>query len=545
MNPATYPLRLPGCEPLFVSSIAEAFHHVARQLGGRTAVRFKRGGTWEALSWSQFLADVEACAAVLLASGVEPGQHVGILSENRVEWLIADLAILSMGAVTVPVHAALPAATVVEQLAHAEVSWLFVSAEQVAKVEGMTGLRRLAVFDPPHPPPPSPTGGRGGAHIWKRWLNRQGRSNVEHPLSPCGRGGRGVRGQLATILYTSGTTTAPKGVMLTHSNLLSNALATLSVLPFASGGSVFNWLPLSHVYARTCDSFMSILSGTTLALAESPDTAAEDLRTVRPTNMHGVPRFYEKLLNSELGTRNSELTDVFGSNVDWLKAGGALLPPRIAEAYADAGLTLLQGYGMTECAPVIATARKGDHRPGTVGRPIPGIQTRIADDGELLVRGPNTTPGYWKDPAATADLLRDGWLHTGDLARFESDEHLVILGRKTDQIVLSTGKKVEPAPIEALLNADPFIDQAVVCGDGKPYLTALIALRDGASARELAGRVKVALAGLAPWEKVKRFALLPRPLSVAEGELTVSLKLRRAVVLERYRVLIEGIYCGG
>jgi long-chain acyl-CoA synthetase len=541
MNPATYPLRLPGCEPLLVSSIAEAFHHVARQLGGRTAVRFKRGGTWQALSWSQFLAQVEACAAVLLASGVEPGEHVGIISENRVEWLIADLAILTIGAVTVPVHAALPAATVVEQLAHAEVTWLSVSEGQLAKVAGMTGFRGIVLFN-------AERGTRNAEHRLVGTVQGSA-SFMQAAGSPSFRVPRSAfrvsLNSLATILYTSGTTTAPKGVMLTHGNLLSNALATLSVLPFASGGSVFNWLPLSHVYARTCDFFMSILSGTTLALAESPDTAAEDLRTVRPTNMHGVPRFYEKLWSAERGTRNAELTDIFGPNVDWLKAGGAPLPPVVAEAYNAAGLTLLQGYGMTECAPVIATTRKGDHRPGTVGRPIPGIQTRLADDGELLVRGPNTSPGYWKDPAATADLLHDGWLHTGDLARFESDGHLVILGRKTDQIVLSTGKKVEPAPIEALLNADPFIEQAVVCGDGKPYLTALIVPRDGASANELADRVEVALGGLAPWEKVKRFALLPRPLSVAQGELTVSLKLRRAVVLERYRVLIEGIYCGG
>jgi long-chain acyl-CoA synthetase len=533
----SYPIRLPGCELLQVSSIGEAFHHVARQLGDRTAIRFKSSGRWQAVSWSQLLAEVEACARALLASGVEPGQHIGILSENRVEWLIADLAILSIGAVMVPIHAALPAATVVEQLAHAEVSWLFASTEQFANVEGMTGLREIVVFGPPHPPAPFPTEGRGGAHVWKRWMDRQTPPNIEDVFSSCGRGGRGVRGdQLATILYTSGTTTAPKGVMLTHGNLLSNALATLSVLPFAPGGTVFNWLPFSHVYAHTSDLLMSILSGTTLALAESPDTAAEDLQTIRPTNMHGVPRFYERLLNSQL-------KDTFGPNVDWLKAGGAPLPPRIAEAYADAGLTLLQGYGMTECAPVIATSRKGDHRPGTVGRPIPGIETRIADDGELLVRGPNTTAGYWKDPAATTDLLRHGWLHTGDLARFESDGHLVILGRKTDQIVLSTGKKVEPAPIEAVLNADPSIEQAVVCGNGKPYLAALITSRHGTSAEELTQRVELALAGLAPWEKVKRFALLPRPLSMAEGELTVSLKLRRAVVLERYRELIEGIYC--
>jgi long-chain acyl-CoA synthetase len=535
MNPESCSLRLPGCEPLLVSSIAEAFHHMARQVGDRTAIRFKRGGTWQALSWSQFLADVETCATALLASGVEPGQHVGILSENRVEWLIADLAILSIGAVTVPIHAALPAATVVEQLAHAEVSWLFVSEGQFAKVAWMTGLRGIVLFN-------AERGTRNAEHRnvqrFASFMLAGGSPLLRVPRSAF----RAAPDSLATILYTSGTTTAPKGVMLTHGNLLSNALATLSVLPFASGGSVFNWLPLSHVYARTCDFLMSILSGTTLALAESPETAAEDLRTVRPTNMHGVPRFYEKLRSGERGTRNAELTDIFGPNVDWLKAGGAPLPPRVAEAYNAAGLTLLQGYGMTECAPVIATARKGDHRPGTVGRPIPGIQTRVADDGELLVRGPNTTPGYWKDPAATADLLRDGWLHTGDLARFESDGHLVILGRKTDQIVLSTGKKVEPAPIEVLLNADPFIDQAVVCGDGKPYLTALIALRDGASSKELAGRVEAALAGLAPWEKVKRFALLPRPLSAVEGELTVSLKLRRAVVLERYRELIETLY---
>jgi long-chain acyl-CoA synthetase len=343
---------------------------------------------------------------------------------------------------------------------------------------------------------------------------------------------------VATILYTSGTTGEPKGVMLTHGNILSNALATLSVLPFAQGGTVLNWLPLSHVYARTSDFFMSMLSGTTLALAQSPETVREDLAAVRPTNMHGVPRLYESLLRE---CHPATLRNVFGSQVDWLKAGGAPLPEWVMKAYKQAGLTLLQGYGMTECAPVIATARRGANRPGSVGLPIPGVESRIAEDGELLVRGPNITPGYWKDAAATSELLRDGWLHTGDLARFD-DGFLVITGRKNDLIILSTGKKIEPAPIESLLQSDPLIEQAILCGDGRPYLSALIVPHSSASHDEINRQISKLTVDLAPWEQIQRFALLPRPLSVAEGELTVNFKLRRAAVVERWRELVYGLY---
>jgi long-chain acyl-CoA synthetase len=375
---------------------------------------------------------------------------------------------------------------------------------------------------------------------------------------------------LATIMYTSGTTANPKGVMLTHGNLLSNALATLEAEPTSTNSVQLGWLPVSHIYARTMDHYRTQAAGTVLALAESPETVAADLKQIRPTHMHSVPRFYEKVLAacaapdpSETGRR---LRNFFGSRVELLCSGGAPLPLAVAEAFRDAGVPLAEGYGLTETAPVISFNRRGRQRVGTVGLPLPGVQVRIADDGELLTRGPHVMKGYWNDAAATAAALRDGWFYTGDLASIDADGFISITGRKKELLVLSNGKKVVPSQVEARLTADPYIEQAAVVGERRHFLTALLvphwdnvraALRDEgvvvadgpdalrrhpAATALLRRRVEQALAALAPWEQVKKFEMLAKPFTVADEELTVSLKLRRNVVLARHAEVIERLY---
>ncbi len=548
-------------------NLAELHRRQAERLGPRPALRFKRHGLYRNLSWDDYRAESLAAAAALIEAGVAPGDRVGLLAENRVEWLIADMAVLAAAAVNVPPHAPLTARQVHFQLHDAGARWLIVSTRaQLDKVRQIRSelpeLRGVVLMDGESP--------QDGASSWRSFLQR-GRRALPRLAAELRRreGGLG-RDDLATIMYTSGTTGDPKGVMLTHGNLLSNSLAALEVMPYGPGDLVLNWLPLTHIYARTVDHYICMASGTPVALAESADTLVQNLDEVRPTHLASVPRFYEKVLSS-VGTADAaetgrRLRRVFGPRIAWMNSGGAPLPPAIARAYHAAGLLVLQGYGLTESSPIITFNCPKDYKLDTVGRPLPGVEVRIGPDGEVLTRGPNVMKGYWNEPAATAEAIRDGWLHTGDLGELDAGGFLRITGRKKDLLVLSNGKKVAPACVEGLLLAEPCIDQAVVCGEGRNYLCALlvpawdnvrralseegVTLEGGPEdwaarpevRRLLERRVRAALAELCPAEQVKKFLILPRPFSVAADELTVSLKLRRGVVLERYARQVEAMY---
>jgi long-chain acyl-CoA synthetase len=549
-------------------NLAAVLRCQAERLGPRTALRYKQHGVYHDLSWEHYRADALACAAALVDAGVRPGDRVGLLSENRVEWLIADLGILTCGAINVPPHAPLTAPQVQFQLADAGVCWLFVStAAQAGKVRqvrrDLPAVRGVVVFDP------AAAGDDGSS--WRSFLQR-GRQALGQLRTELDRREAALAfDDLATIMYTSGTTGNPKGVMLTHGNLLSNSCAALEASPAKPDDLALTWLPFSHIYARTVDHYENLVAGTTVCLAESAETVVENLGEVHPTHMSAVPRFYEKLLTAVAAATPEEtgrrLREIFGPRIHWLGSGGAPLPVPIAQAYRAAGLPLLQGYGLTESSPVISFNRKERARPDTVGEPLPGVEVAIAADGEVLTRGPHVMKGYWNNPQATAEALRDGWLYTGDLGQIDADGHLKITGRKKELLVLSNGEKVVPSFIEGLLLSDPCIDQAVVCGEGRSFLTALIvphwdnlraALRaagaglDGQPQEALAGRpcvrafleeqVRRALRDVSSCEQVRRIVVLPRPLTVAADELTVSLKLRRHVVLDRYGRQLEALY---
>lgn len=540
----------------------------AERLGPLPALRYRKNGLYYDVSWDKYRDDALACAAALIGAGIKPADRVGLLSENRVEWLVADLGIMTAAAVSVPLHAPLSASQCQFQLSDAGVSWLLVSTEaQLEKTRAicqqLTGLRGIVVFDR--------NARKGDVLSWQGFLQR-GRRALPALRSELARREAALEpSTLATIMYTSGTTGNAKGVMLTHGNLLSNACAMLSVAAMAPDSVVMNWLPFSHIYARTVDHYKSMVAGVLMCLAQSAETVMDDIKETSPTHMSSVPRLYEKVL-AAVASPNSEETGrrlrcLFGPRMDWLGAGGAPLPVPVAEAYRSAGLDILQGYGLTECAPVITFNRKTNNKIGTVGQAIPGVEVSIGPDGEVLTRGPHVMPGYWNNPQATAEALRDGWLHTGDLGTLDDEGFLTITGRKKELLVLSNGKKVVPSYIEGLLIADPYIDQAVVCGEGRNYLTALVvphwdnvrqALREknaalvDASAESLAQneavraflqrRIDTLLESVSGWERVKRFAILPRPFSVAAEELTVSLKLRRSVVLEKYQAVVAEMY---
>jgi long-chain acyl-CoA synthetase len=539
----------------------------AERFGPRVALRYKRDGIYHDMTWADYREQVEACAAALIQAGIQPGDRVGLLAENRIEWLVADLAIMAAGAINVPMHAPLTAQQVQFQLADAGVVWIFVStAAQLAKLGAIRAqlphIRGVVVMDPIR---------CADAVAWRAFLQR-GRSVVRDVAAALhSREAATSRDSLATIMYTSGTTGNPKGVMLTHGNLLSNVQGFQELARCGPEAVFLNWLPFSHIYARTVDHYQQLWAGAVLCLAESAETLVVNLGEIQPTHMSSVPRFYEKVLTAAASDDPKEtarrLRAVFGSRVDWLGCGGAPLPPAIAHAYHDAGLMLLQGYGLTESSPVISFNRKDRYKIESVGPPLPNVEVRIGLDGEVQTRGLHVMKGYWNNPKATAEALVDGWLCTGDLGRLDDDGFLHITGRKKDLIVLSNGKKVAPAVVENALLAEPCIDQAVVYGDGKNFLTAMIVphwanLRqalsaagrtDGDLAAEalatqpavaslLTARISTALADLAPWEQVKKFLILPRPFSVAADELTVSLKLRRNVIYERHRCELEGLY---
>ena len=545
-------------------NLAELHRREGERWGARTALRHKRYGLYHDVSWEDYLASALACAAALTECGIKPGDRVGMLAENRLEWIFADMGILAAAAVNVPAHANLSGKQVQYQFGHAEISWLFVSTwAQWEKIRphlpAIPKLQGVVLFDDPKAPVE-------GLMSWPGFLTR-GRRALSSQRAELDRRATALGSDdLATLMYTSGTTGNPKGVMLTHGNLLSNALSMTRGAEIGTDSIVLSWLPYSHIYGRLVDHYAMLVAGSTLALAVAPETLYENLREVRPTCFAAVPRFYEKVYADCQGDA-TKLRKCFGDRILWLNSGGAPLPLHLAQAYTDAGLLVLQGYGLTETSPVITFNRRTSNRLGTVGLAVPGVEMRIADDGEILTRGPHVMRGYWKEPEATAAALRDGWFHTGDLGHIDNDGYLTITGRKKELLVLSNGKKVVPPYLEGLLIADDCIDQAVIYGEGKNYLTALIVPRfenlralakaHGVEATDnecllrnprvnglMAERIAKVLADVSNWEKVQKFILLPRPFSQEAEELTVSLKMRRGVIFDHYRAQLEALYQG-
>lgn len=552
-------------------NLVDVLHHQAERLGSRPALRYKQFGLYHDVSWSAYREQSLACGAALIEAGVRPGDRVGLLAENRVEWLIADMGILAAGGVNVPPHAPLTSRQVQFQFADAGVSWLFVSTpSQLAKVQqirrDLPELRGVVVFD----------GGAAGDGVlsWPGFLQRGRRSLPQFQEELQRRRDALTMSDLATIMYTSGTTGNPKGVMLTHGNLLSNACAVNEMSPRPPETVILNWLPFSHIYARTVDHYLILVAGVTLCLAESAETVVENLAEVQPMQMSCVPRFYEKVLTAvacdDVEKSAKRLKAIFGPRVTWLSSGGAPLPPAVAHAYHDAGVLVLQGYGLTESSPVISFNRPDCYKLETVGKPVPGVEVAISKEGEVLTRGPHVMPGYWNNPQATAEAIRDGWLYTGDLGSLDSEGFLSITGRKKELMVLSNGKKVVPSVVENLLLADVCIDQVVVYGEGKNFLTALVVPHWENLVREMCAagvdcqnrgheelaclketaafleeRAKQCLQDVAGWENVKKLLVLPQAFSVAAEEMTVSLKLRRSVIYQKYRDQLEGLYREG
>ena len=584
----------------------------------RETLQYKRGAAWVSLQARELFRQVVWMARGLERLGIGPGDRVALLSENRPEWAIADFAILGRGAVTVPLYPTLPAASCEYILQDSGARAIVVSnTVQLEKIRSawdrLPQLRFAVAMEgvPVNVAPFRPFSDDAGEKRLLAWRDLVGDAELASAERARFEGvARTVRPEdLASIIYTSGTTGTPKGVMLTHANIVSNVLAVSADL-LQPDDLALSFLPLSHIYERMVD-YTYLYNGVPIAYAESIEAVPQTLLEVRPTVVCAVPRFFEKMhtrvmdslrqapaprrwlfwwavgvgremlrcrvheqrLPTGLALRHAlaerlvfrRLRARLGGRIRFFLSGGAPLAPELSEFFNAAGVEVCEGYGLTETSPVIATNLPSRNRPGTVGRCVPGVEVRIAGDGEILVQGPNVMKGYYNQPEETTQVLQDGWFHTGDIGELTSEGDLRITDRKKDLLKTAGGKYVAPQPIENRLRASPYLLNAVLVGDRRPYVVALLVpdfdrLAELARQRGLPGgsptemahneqvcvllqqQVDAVNAELAPFEQIKRFALLERDFSIECGELTPTMKVRRRVVEQQYRAAVESLY---
>jgi long-chain acyl-CoA synthetase len=573
------------------------------------ALNHKIGAEWINISAETFAERVRHVALGLAALGIKRGDRLALLSENRPEWSITDLAILSLGAINVPIYTTQAIDQIRYILTDSGARGIFISNRRLHKharpaLERLGFLENVIFFD-----------AEGSEGVQRAMsldaLEANGREQARHTPEAFAEHLSAVRPQdLATIIYTSGTTGEPKGVMLTHNNFISNVLAITDGLPISSTDVALSVLPLSHIFERT-GFYVFCYNGVSVYYAASFDQVGENLREVRPTVMTAVPRLFEKVYHrivkkgmSEkgwkrkvflramaVGQRYAELKDkhqrvprtlalqqkiasrlVFskwregvGGRLRYFVSGGAPLSPTLSYSFIAAGIPVLQGYGATETC-IVSANRPENNQVGSVGLPFAGIKLAIAEDGEIMVRGPNVMQGYYGQPEATAAVLKDGWFATGDVGHLDEDGRLYITDRKKDLFKLSNGKYIAPQLIESLLKQSEFVSQVVVVGTGRKQPAALIVPEWEAMKQELSAQgedfpqgrkelsqfpaaIKIVqrdvvslTSELADYERVRRVALLADEFTIDNGELTPTLKVKRRVIDEKFGELIEELY---
>jgi long-chain acyl-CoA synthetase len=563
-------------------------------------------GRFVPISTAEFENRVRRLSLGLRTLGLRPGDRVIILSENRPDWVVTDFAVLCAGGVTVPLYTSLAPEQIKYLINDSEARIIVCSNRSLwLKVEAVRrDLPRLvhAIMIDEEPPEGLLTLSEVmGLGVPPAGSDPSAFESAAAAVCP---------GDLASIIYTSGTTGRPKGVMLSHGNFISNIMSLDAIVPFVDTDIVLSFLPLSHVLERTA-AFLSLYNGSSIAYAESVESVAENLVEVRPTIMVSVPRLFEKIyqkvmdqvlagsafkkwlffwalkIGKDFAARTiagervpkrlafrrglarklvySRISAKTGGRIKFFVCGGAPISPDIVEFFYALGLIILPGYGLTETSPVLSANTLDVYRFGTVGKPIPGVEIRIAGDGEILARGENIMLGYHKSEAETAEVMAGGWFHTADIGYLDPDGFLVITDRKKDLLVTSGGKNVAPQPIENLLQMNPYIRSAVILGDRRKFVSALIVPdfekleayarahgfpfsdRSELCRREevvsfLLAEVQRATPHLASYERVKKIAVLDRDFEIDAGEVTPTLKIRRNIVAEKYRDLIEALY---
>jgi len=589
-------------------TLTSLFFEACRKYDKPDALQLKVGGVFQPISHRTLLDRVRRTALGLAELGVEAGDRVAILSENRPEWAIADYACLTSALTDVPIYPTLPAEQIPHLLNDSGAVAVFCSTtEQAAKIGAIRAqcpsVRHVIGFVPDLP----------GVDLTLTELEARGQAvdGPERERAWRARADAVKPDDVATLIYTSGTTGNPKGVMLTHDNIWSNVMASTTAVPFAGQDTGLSFLPLSHIFERMAGHYLMFHVGCSIAYAESIDTVAVNLQEVRPTLVCAVPRVYEKLyarvLDSALagsaikkqiffwarGVADkwaderlaghepagflafkyrialklvfSKLQARTGGNLRYFVSGGAPLAPEINKFFYAAGLTILEGYGLTETSPVIAVNTPDAFRLGTVGKPLPGVEVQIAPDGEILTRGPHVMKGYFNNPEATAELIdAEGWLHTGDIGELR-DGYLAITDRKKDIIVTAGGKNIAPQPIENRVKTNKYVSQAVMIGDKRKFPVMLVVpnwdnLEKWAKLKNLLYTDRAALLampltqakmekevfrvleGLAPFERPKKIGLLEHDFSIERGELTPKLSVKRKVVDKAYKDRVDALY---
>ncbi len=588
------------------ASLPAMFFEQAGRLGDKPFLWMKRDRGYQPVTWATAARDVRRLAQGLRALGIGPGERVALVAENRPEWVIADLAVMSAGAITVPAYVtntvedhrhifATSGARAVIVSKSSLSGRVLAAANQVDTVHTVIAIERTA-------------GQASTVDVlsWDEALTRGG----DQPDNITGQIAELAPDDVACLIFTSGTGGVPKGVMTTHRNILANCRGAYRLLELLGlGDEVFlSFLPLSHAYEHTAGMMFPLSIGAQIYFAEGAETLAANLLEARPTIMTAVPRLYETLhrrillgverkgrvarkmfdktvtigrkrasfATPNLGERlidpaldrlvRAGVRRRFGGRLKAMVSGGAPLNPEIGSFFLALGVTLLQGYGQTEAGPVIACNSPARIKIDTVGPPLDGVRVQVADDGEILVAGDNVMKGYWNDPQATAQTLVDGWLHTGDVGQVDEDGYIRITDRKRDFIKNSGGEMVSPARVEGYLTLEPEIAQAMVFGDRQPYLVAIV-VPDHEFAAGFAGKnggpadiaaiaadpsfiktIGAAVArvnrGLTPVERVRRFVIAAEPFTIANGQMTPTLKVKRHAVREVYGEALGALYDG-
>ncbi|MGD8519562.1 MAG: AMP-binding protein [Desulfobacterales bacterium] len=588
----------------------ELFFQQVQRFKGRVALRHKDYGIWNRISWTQYGQSVREVASGLLSLGLDPGDRVAILGDNRPEWLICHLAAMAAGGCTCGVYPTSAPEQVAYVVGHSEARVLFLeNEEQVDKVLQIIDdlkVAQVVVWDP--------KGLWGFSHekiiFFDEFLS-SGRAYLhDHPESISASMKAIDPDDTAMIIYTSGTTGPPKGAMLSHSNILKLTNSFIEATPFYENDELLSYLPLAHIYENLVSLFQAVWAGGTVNFVESIDTLPQNLREISPTVFCSVPRIWEKFVSmitirmsdstllkkvlyklaigvglryvsTPKGSRQRIQWGVLYWPLYWLVlyhlkrqlgferiryavCAAAPASPELFQYYNALGLPLREGYGQTESTGVIAVQRINRPRWGFVGEPLPGVEVKIAEDGEILAKGANVFKGYFKDPELTAQTIKDGWLHTGDVGEMENG-HLKILDRKKDILITAGGKNITPAYIENKLKFSTYIQDAVVIGDGRKFLTALI-LIDEDNVTKYAQDQRIPFTTFADLtqneqiqklidnevlkvnqtlsqvETIKKFKLLPRRFYEEDGDVTPTKKVKRRFLEERYADVIDKMY---
>lgn len=587
------------------SVIQAVYNHILEE-PGKTAIRYPEGGEYRDLSYGDFGKQVAAVYSWLASRGVGRGDRVAIMAENSLYWAIADMAISFRGAISVSIYPTLTAKDVRYIIDNSDSTICFAqNREQLEKIlqvmESLPGLTDVVLFDE------SAAADGIATHSMKDLVK-----------APADVGSLGEtvesinRDDPICIIYTSGTTGPPKGVLLTHGNILFVLDSILSLLPDTDVIQTnLSFLPLSHALERVAGYYMTLYLGRTIAFAESLNTIARDMKTIRPSHAIAVPRVFEKVFErivagaSEKGGLTAKifwwsvrvgagasrhksakkrfgpllsiryriarrlvflkLKEALGGNLAYFISGGAPLAKRIAEFFDAADILVLEGWGATETSAPATWNTPSDYRFGSVGKPIPGVEVRVEADGELLIRGPNVFREYWKMPEATKEAKdNEGWYHSGDIGVIDDEGYVYITDRKKELIITAAGKNISPANIESVIKGSPCISNALAFGDRKKYITALVTLEPSEVRSRLAGlgieagaesladlpqarelihnEIERLNAGLARFEQVKDFRIVPEDFSIEDDLLTPTMKLKRKNIIARYGNLIESMY---